>query len=447
LDYNKNMKFIKGVWIILIIGLVLFFLVPLQPAFAQDSGTPTVIVLTSSGPISPVMIEYIERGLKIAASQGAAAVILQLDTPGGAIDTMNNIVQVIRSSTIPVIVYVSPNNAMAGSAGTVISLAGHLTAMAPETTIGAASPVGSQGEDLGQTLATKEKEILKASIRGLTINRPAAATALAESMIDNAKAATVDEALQIGLIDFKAANLNDLVNQMDGYTVNINGTTVTLHTLNANIVTVNNNILEQLLLLLLNPNLLFILIAVGVQAILIELSHPGAWVPGFIGAICMLLAVYGLGILPVNWFGILFIILAFILFIVDIKAPTHGALTAAGLASFITGSLVLFSSVQLPGVPRISIPLVVGTGVFFAAGFFTILTIGLRAQSAPPAMGSSTLIGKTGYTTTDLNPLGMAQVAGEQWSVQLVDNEDPLKKGEKVVVIAVEGLRLRVKRS
>ncbi|MEM5774891.1 MAG: hypothetical protein AAGU05_07795, partial [Anaerolineaceae bacterium] len=225
--------------------------------------------------------------------------------------------------------------------------------MAPETTIGAASPVGSEGEDIGETMEAKVKEILKASVRGLTKNRSEEAIRLAEETIENARAVTVDEALEVGLVDFKAANVQDLLNQLHGHQVLINDDPVTLSTRNAQVVDVGNTFIEELLLLLVNPNLVFLLLAIGVQAILIEISSPGGWGAGFIGVVCILLAVYGIGVLPVNWFGILFLVAAFVLFILDIKAPTHGALTVAGAASFIVGALVLFNSTTLPGFPRV----------------------------------------------------------------------------------------------
>jgi membrane-bound serine protease (ClpP class) len=433
------------------LGLFVFCLVlslvPWNTAAAQEVDTPLVVVLTSQGAITPTLEDYLLRGLEIARQEEAEAVILQLDTPGGSIELMNAIVQVIRDSEIPVVVYVSPRNAMAGSAGTVITLAGHLAAMAPETTIGAASPVGSEGEDIGETLETKTKEILKASVRALTANRPAEATTLAESMIQDARAVTVDEALQTGLIDIRAADLDDLLAQMDGRKVQVRDVERTLHTRNAQIRMVDNTFIEQVLILLVNPNLVFLLLSIGVQAILIEISSPGGWVAGFVGAVCVMLAVYGMGLLPVNWVGILFLVTAFILFILDIKAPTHGALTVAGLIAFITGSLVLFNSVRLPGVPTISVPLVVGMGLIMAGSFFTVMMIALRAQRAPIKTGVESIVGRSGYAQTDLDPSGMVLVYAEQWSAEAEQDEAPIPKGTRVEVVRVDGLHLKVRRA
>ena len=433
--------------LIILTGLLACFLFLSPVAHAQDSAAQ-VIVLNARGELTPVMVGYIERGLNLAASQKAELVILQLDTPGGSIALMNRIVENIRASSIPVVVYVSPKGAMAGSAGTLITLAGHLAAMAPETAIGAASPVGSQGQDIGQTMESKVKEILKATARSLTINRPPAAVQLAEDTIQNAKAASVDEALQVGLVDIKATDVADLLKQLDGKKVKINQGEEVLQTQNIQVETVSLNFIEVLLSLLTNPNIVFLLLAVGVQSIMIELSHPGTWVPGFIGTVCLLLAVYGLGVLPVNWFGGLFMLLAFVLFALEIKTPTHGALAVAGASVFIVGALVLFNSVQVPGAQRLSVPLAVGTGALLAFIFVTIMTFALRTRHLPVKTGIETYVGKTGRVVQTLQPTGQVKVNGEIWSAELVDGEpSPLPPNSPIVVVAVEGLHLRVKKA
>ncbi|MCJ7623709.1 MAG: nodulation protein NfeD [Anaerolineaceae bacterium] len=434
-------------WLFLQVVISFLLLSPQKPVQAQDDDNSNVIVvLTSEGPITPILTQYLERGLRTAEELNAELVILELDTPGGSVDIMNEIVQLIRRSDVPVVVFVSPSNAMAGSAGTVITLAGHVAAMAPETTIGAASPVGGQGEDIGETMESKVKEILKASVRGLTSNRSPEAIELAQETIENAIAVTADEAFEVGLIDIRASDLSDLIDQLDGYTVIIKEEEVVLNTRNAEIINVSVTFIEDVLLLLINPNLVFILLSVGVQAILIELSSPGGWVAGFIGAVCLLLAVYGMGLLPVNWFGLLFIVIAFVLFILEVKAPTHGALIVAGVISFIVGALALFNSANIPGMPRISVPLVIGTGIFLAFSFLTIVTFALRAQRAPVLVGREALPGKTGFVETELNPRGTVQVAGEYWIAEVDEGELHLPADTRVEVVSVEGLRLKVKK-
>jgi membrane-bound serine protease (ClpP class) len=416
-----------------------------SPVVAQDPA-PEAVVLTIDGPITQIMDDYLERGLSIATSRGADVVIIQLDTPGGSVDTMNNMIQKIRRSDIPVVVYVAPQNAMAGSAGTLITLAGHTAAMAPQTTIGAASPVGGAGEDIGEAMESKVKEILRATARTLAQDRPPEAIALAEETIETARAVTVDEALEVGLIDIKANDLDDLLEQLQGRTVSVNNRSVEMNTAGANIHIVEYSFIEQVLQTLINPNLVFLLLAIGVQAILIELSNPGGWVAGFVGVICLLLAFYGLGALPVNWFGIIFIVIAFVLFILELTTPTMGFLTVAGAISFISGALILFNTAEVPGFPQVSVPLVVGTGVFLGASFLVIVGFALRAQRTPIQTGAEAVPGRVGVVRTELNPRGIVYLMGEQWSAELAEGLGPVAEGERVEIVKVDGLTLKVKR-
>jgi len=420
--------------------------VNVKPASAQEESQRNIILMTSDGPITPVLTSYIKRGIDTALERNSEVIILQLNTTGGSVDVMTSIMQVIRSSPVPIIVYVAPRGSMAGSAGTIITLAGHVAAMADETTIGAASPVGSQGEDIGETMEAKVKEMLKAEARTLTRKRGSEAMRLAEETIEDARAVTEQEAFEAGLVDLVAADINDLVYQLDGRSIMMDGKTVVLHTRGSLVEKLDNSLIEEILLLLVNPNLVFLLLSIGLQAILIELSSPGGWVAGFIGVICMLLAVYGLGALPVNWFGILFLVLAFVLFILELKTPMIGALTTAGAVSFIIGSLVLFNSTRMPGFQPVSVPLVVGTAIFLALSFLAIVTLALRAQRTPIKTGAEALPGKKGKARTDLNPGGSVQVAGEIWSAFIDTGETPIPAEERVEVVRVEGLHLIVRR-
>jgi membrane-bound serine protease (ClpP class) len=359
---------------------------------------------------------------------------------------MNRIVTSIRSSTVPVVVFVYPRGAMAASAGTLLTLAGHAAAMAPETTIGAASPVGGQGEDIGETMEAKEKEVLKATVRSLAERRGEEAIKLAEDTIENAKAASSSEAYAIGLVDFIATDLDNLLAQLDGFKVVTASGERVLSTANLEVVEIPNTFIEQLLAILTDPNIVFLLLTIGVQAILIELSSPGGWAAGFIGVVCLALAFYGLGALPVNWFGILFLVIAFVLFIVDIKAPTHGALTAAGIGSFIIGALVLFNSPGVPEVQRVSVPLVIATSLVTAAIFFTVLTFALRAQRIPVRTGQESLPGRSGIARSAIDPHGTVQVDGELWTAELAEGAAPVPPGGPVDVVKVDGLRLIVRR-
>jgi len=392
------------------------------------------------------MLGYLERGISTAEQRDAELLVFQLNTPGGSIDLMQGMVEAIRASAVPVVVYVAPRGAMAGSAGTLITLAGHAAAMAPETAIGAASPVDAQGQDLGETIAAKEKNILKATVRSLAERRGPKAVDLAERTIEVAEAASAKEALEVGLIDFIANDLQDLLRQLNGFTVVLSGGERALNTTNVEIEIVPYSFIELLLNMLTNPNIVFLLITIGVQAILIEISSPGGWVAGFLGVVCLALASYGLGILPVNWFGIVFLIVSFVLFILDIKAPTHGALTTAGVGSLIVGALVLFNSPSVPPFQRVSVPLVVGMSLITGATFFTILLFALRAQRIPVRMGQESLVGRNGIVRTPLSPVGTVQLASELWTAEPEQGEEPLLAGMHVRVVRVEGVRLYVRK-
>ena len=427
-------------------ALFLTLLFGILPARAQTD-TPLVMVLTVDEAVAPPMVEYLKRGLSRAEQQGAELVILQLNTPGGSIDSMNEVIQLIRNSRVPVVVYVAPSGAMAGSAGTVVVLAGHAAAMAPDTTIGAASPVGAQGEDLGETMQAKVKNILKATVRSLAEGRGSRAVELAEQTIDNAAAASAEEAAAAGMVDFIAVDIPDLLRQLDGFKVETKTGEQTLETTDARVETVPESFIERLLAVLTNPAIVFLLITIGVQAILIEISSPGGWVAGFIGVVCLSLAAYGLGVLPVNWFGVVFLILAFVLFILDIKAPTHGALTAAGTVSLIVGALVMFNSPNVPSFQRVPVPLIIGASVSTGIMFFVIMLIGVRAQKRPVSMGAESLVGRVGIVRTGLAPRGQVQLGGELWTAELLDGEEALSPDARVEVVGVDGLRLLVRKA
>lgn len=435
----------KRRWFIFFLLWQAILLVAVPTARAQQK-TPFVYVLTYDGPVTPSMVEYMARGIRAAERDGAELLIFRLNTPGGSVALMNTMVQNMRASRVPVVVYVSPRGAMAASAGTIITLAGHASAMAPETIIGAASPIDIQGQDLEETAASKEKNALKATIEALMERRNPEAIQLAKETVELATAVSASQALQVGMVDFIATDLHDLLRQLDGFEVSLQGENVILNTANAEIRTLQPSFIEQMLAVLTNPNIVFLLITIGVQAILIELSSPGGWVAGFIGVVCLALATYGLGVLPVNWFGIVFLVTAFVLFLLDIKSPTHGALTAAGVGSLIVGALVLFNSPGTPQFQRVSVPLVIVVSISTAAIFFAILLFAVRAQKAPIRTGQESLVGKTGLARSDIAPRGSVQLAGEQWSAELDEGEEPVRKGERVVVVRAEGIRLYVRK-
>jgi membrane-bound serine protease (ClpP class) len=440
----------RNIRLIYLFLLVMIFLA-VRPAHAlsnadTQSDSPLVLVLTADSAVTPAMKEYLSRGLSLAEQRNAELVIIQLNTPGGDLLTTQEIVTAIRTSPVPVVIYVTPPGAWAGSAGTIITLAGHAAAMAPETAIGAASPVGPQGENLNSTEEAKAKNITMATVRSLAERRGADAVALAEATIESAKAASSTEALDAGLIDFIAKDIPDLLSQLDSFQVQMAEGPRALHTVGAVTEDVSASFIEQLLGILVDPNIVFLLLAIGAQAIFIELGSPGGWVAGFIGVVCLALAAYGLGVLPVNWFGIVFLITSFALFILDIKAPTHGALTIAGIASFIVGALVLFNSPGTPQFQRVSIPLVVSVGIAIGALFGVIVGFGVRAMRIPVRTGLGSLVGKIGTVTSAPDPMGQVQVGSELWTAEADEGSRKIRKGDRVEVVEVKGLRVRVRK-
>ena len=401
-----------------------------------------MLVLEIEGPVTPVMLSYINRGVERAEATAAEAVVVVLDTPGGSVTLMEETIKAIRSAGVPVVVYVAPPGAMAASAGTVITLAAHVAAMAPETSIGAASPVGGEGEDLGETSQKKVKEILKAQARGLARRRGEEAVAWAEQAIDEAIAASADEALELGVIDFVADSLEDLLDQMDGFAVSVMGDEITLHTAGATREKLPMNPLERLMHTIADPTIAVILMTIGVNALIYELSAPGGYVAGIIGVICLGLGLYALGVLSVDYTGLIFIALAFVLFVLDIKAPTHGVLTAGGVASFILGAVLLFQASTFEVPWGAIIGMAVLTGGFFAF----IVAQAIRAQSWQVTTGSEALIGATAVARTDIDPEGTVFLKGEYWSA-VAEEGRAIEAGSQVEVTGREGFRLRVQKS
>ena len=368
------MKLIRITLLTLMVALAFSSLVHAQ------SDEPLAIIMTADGTIMPPMLEYFQRGIETAEQRDAEVLIIQLNTPGGSMDTMsgNHPSDARQQSAGGGLCFAK--GCHCGQRGRIDHDGGSRLCDGAETVIGAASPIDSSGADIQSTLETKIKEILKAKARTLVEERGAKAVKLAEAMIDDAKAVTAKEALDAKLIDFISDDTEDLLQSLNGFTVQMDDGERTLNTENIRTENVDISFIEQLLLMLTDPNIAFLLLAIGVQGILIEISSPGGWFAGFIGAVCLTLAVYGMGVLTVNWFGIIFLLIAFVLFILDIKAPTHGALTTAGVASFIVGALVLFNSPGTPQFQRVSVPLVIGMGIFLGLLFFGILLIALRAQ-------------------------------------------------------------------
>lgn len=417
--------------------LVLWYL--LSTAAGVLAQGPQVDVLTVRGAITPVFVSYIDRGLQLAEEEGAALVVIQLDTPGGQVSLMQEIVQRIVSSPVPVVVYVTPRGAQAASAGTVIVLAGHVAAMAPNTSIGAASPVGGQGEDLSETMKEKAVNALVAQVKTLAQRRGDKAVGWAERAVREAAAATEEEALELGVVDLVVPDLDELIKELDGRQVTVGQETVTLDTGDAWVKEVPMTPVESFLHTITNPNIAFILMTIGINGLLFELSSPGGFLAGIVGGISLLLGLYALGVLNVNYTGLLFIALAFVLFVADIKAPTHGALTAGGIVSFVLGSLMLFNS----PLYSISRSLVVGVALGSAGFFAFAVQAAVRAQRRQVTTGREGLVGELAVARTDLDPEGTVFLHGELWKA--VVEGDNVTVGARVRVMEVEGFVLKVR--
>lgn len=398
-------------------------------------------VLRVEGAITPVVATYIERGIEAAEAEGADLLIIVLDTPGGSVDVTRRVTRGMQESRVPIVVYVAPEGAHAASAGTFITLAAHIAAMAPGTSIGAASPIAGGGEELGETAKEKAISILEADVEGLARRRGEKAVEWARAAVREARAATEQEALEIGVIDLVATDLRDLLDKLDGRQVEVDGRTVTLDTEGMALQDLEMNAVEQFLHVITDPNIAFILMTLGINGILFELSSPGGYVAGIVGGICLILGLYALGVLEANWIGLLLIAVAFLLFVLDVKAPTHGILTLGGVASFIFGSLILFQSPYY----QISRALVVGVALATAGFFAFAVTKALRAQTRRPVTGLEGMIGRVAEARTDLNPHGAVFLMGEWW--EAVAEDPPVAKGERVMVVGHEGFRLRVRRS
>lgn len=387
-----------------------------QPA--QSTGSQVVYLLSFSGAVTPVLDYYLQENIAAADAAGAALIVLQLDTPGGSIDITQSITQEMLASPVPIAVYVAPSAARAGSAGTFITLAGHVAAMAPGSSIGAASPVSAAGEDIGETMDAKIRNILSADIENLAARRGEEAVAWAIAAVQDAEAATADRALEIGVIDFIASDVSDLLDQIDGFTVTVLGEEVTLETNRAIITERPLTSLQEFLNFISNPTVASLLLAVGSAGLLAEVWNPGTWIPGIIGAICLLLGLYALGQIEANFAGLGLMAVALVLFVAEAFTPTFGALAAAGAVAFALGGALLFDTpgIATPWITILSLAISLGLFTFFAGAK------GLAIQSRPTITGSEGMIGQHAKVRESFaaGEMGRVFVDGEWWHAELV---------------------------
>lgn len=423
------------IWHLMVaLAMFLFYASPLT---AQSDGQ--VDVLTTKGAVTPIVASYIDRGIEAAEEDGAICLVIELDTPGGSVQVTEQIIQSMKATTVPIVVYVYPRGGKAASAGTFLTLAADVAAMAPNTRIGAAHPVDMSGQAMSEATEAKAVNDAVALVKGLAQPRGSDAVAWAEEAVRESSSITQDEALDLGVIDLVAADLEALLEALDGREVLVNEQTVTLRTAGASVNRIPMNAIEGFLHTITDPNIAFILMTLGLNGIIFELAQPGGYLAGILGAICLVLALFALGVLSVNWTGLVFVALAFVLLIADVKAPTHGILTILGVVSFILGSMILFSSPFAP----VSRALVVGvglvTGIFFA--FVIAKVLGIHHRQ--PTTGIEGLVGQTAVARSDLDPTGTVFLRGELW--RAVASGEAVSKGEEVEVTDADGFRLLVK--
>jgi membrane-bound serine protease (ClpP class) len=403
--------------------------------------------ITIDGTITPVMARYLGRAINDAEDDGAAALIVQLDTPGGLSSAMDDMIDDILESDVPVVVYVAPRGARAASAGVYITYAAHVAAMAPGTNIGSASPVfldeTGNVTDGSETLQNKVMNDAISQITNLANYRGRNAEWAVDS-VKNAANITADEALQLNVINLEEPDLESLLNAMDGMTVQMETGTETLETAGAEVDTIDMGLLEGFLQLLAEPTIAYLLVSFGLLGLFLELSHPGVIVPGVVGGLALLLGLYALGTLPVNWTGVLLILFGFILFAADLYVPSFGTLTIGGIVSFVIGSYLLIGSDAPPGF-EISKPVVWAMTGCLIVFFLWLGALVVRTRLRPPVTGKKALIGEVGEVRQSLNPTGMVYVYGELWTATTEDDSAYLPVGSPVIVSDVQGMKLKVR--
>jgi membrane-bound serine protease (ClpP class) len=420
------------------------FLASLAFACGGGPGAPegSVHVLTADGVVGPVMNRYIDRGIDAAEREQAEAVVIRLDTPGGLITSMNDIVKRILSADVPVIVYVSPPGGQAASAGTFITMAAHVAAMAPATRIGAATPVAAGGEEIQGPLGDKVTNDAVAQIRALAELRGRNED-WAEAAVREAASVNATEALELNVIDLVAEDIAELLEQTEGRKVTLHdGREVTLRTTDANVTFNNMNFIERLLDLLADPNIAFLLLSLGTLAIFIEILNPGTIVSGVFGVIALLLGFFALSVIPFNWVGVALILLAFALFVMEIFVTSGGVLGVGGAVSLVLGGLFLTSG--NPPEFQVSRWLVISVASAIGAGSVFIVLNALRIRRLPVQVGVETVVGRQAVARSALNPTGFVFLDGEYWSAET--EGDPIEPGETVVVTEIQGLKLKVRK-
>lgn len=413
--------------------LLLFFIPSLLTA-------QKVISISINDGINPATAEFIQQGIEKAQKENAQCLIINLNTPGGLLTSTRGIVTNIMKSEVPVVVYVSPTGAHAGSAGVFITMSANIAAMAPGTNIGAAHPVDMQGKS---DAVMNEKVINDAAAFLRTITEKRNRNILwAEDAVRNSVAITEKEALEKNVINLIANNEKDLLSQIDGKQVALTNGTKILNTKNATVQSMEMGFFQKVLSRISDPNIAYIIMMLGFYGLLFELFSPGAIFPGVVGVICLILAFYSMSSMPVNYAGIALIVFGIILFLLEIKVISHGILAIGGIISILLGSMILFRSSPTENFVDISWSVIFSATAVSALFFFFIVTMGLRAQRTKPVSGGNAFIGKTAETLNVLDLSGLVKISGETWNA--ISLSGKINENEKVIVKEIKGLTLYV---
>jgi len=421
-----------------LVSSLIFFTLLNQPLIGQ---TKNIVVLTFDGTINPAASDYIQQGIRKAETLNSECIIIKLNTPGGLLKSTRVIVTELLESPIPVIVYVSPQGSQAASAGVFITMAAHIAVMAPGTNIGAAHPVTLEGQQ-DSIMMEKATNDAAAFIRTISKKRERNIQ-WAEDAVRKSLSITETEADSINVINFIASNMEDLLEKLDGMKVQTVKGEKIIQTKDAEIINIDLSFTQELLNILSDPNIAYILFMLGIYGLFFELYNPGAIFPGVIGGICLILAFYSFHTLPINYAGLSLIVFAIILFILEIKIISHGILSIGGVISLVLGSLMLIEDESALEAIAISIEVIIMIAVLTLIFFLFVITLGIKAQKRKVTTGSEGIINEIGIAIADLDPLGEIKVHGEIWSAESI--EGTIKTGSKVIVVSVLNLKLKVK--
>jgi membrane-bound serine protease (ClpP class) len=409
-------------------------------AQSKDARSPHVDLIVIDGSINPAVDDFIREGIGRAKLSGAQALIIQMDTPGGLLTSTRTIVKEMLGAPVPVFVYVAPSGAGAGSAGVFITMAAHVAAMAPGTNIGAAHPVAGGGQEVKGVMGEKI-ENFTASFAESIAQKRGRNTEWAIQAVRKSVAITEKEALKINVIDIVAKDVEDLLKQADGRTVDLDGRKQVLRLKDARVVTHEMNLKQKVLNRIADPTIAYLLLMAGILGLYMEFSHPGVIFPGVAGAICLLLAVASLQVLPFSAVGLVLILLGIALLVGEAFMPSFGVLGIGGVVSLTLGSLLLFDA-ENTGL-AVDRSIIFTAALTLGAIVLAISYLVFRSQTAKPTLGFEGLIGKIGEARTKLSPAGKVFVHGEYWNAQ-ADGE--IEAGEKVEVVSCEGMNLKVRK-